>query len=573
VSLATLATRSQPATPPSSSRPDAPGLRASALSQHVADRTLLAEISLTFRRGEMVAIIGGSGAGKTTLLESLAGIRPPHRGRVTLDGIGVTDAAARQRIGCVPQDDIIHLDLPLRRTVTYAARLRLPPTTTRAAIDEAVDRVLVELDLADRGDVRVRELSGGQRKRASIAVELLTSPQVLLLDEPTSGLDPATAAEVMRVLRAVASHGTTVIVSTHAPADVRACDRVVLLARGGHLAFDGPPQEALAWFDVDDLDALHTAVSLRDPQEAADRFAAAAASRTLPATEAAPPAGPSAMAGMAGPGRQLVTLIRRSAELMIRTRLTFAILVGSPTLVIAMLTTLFRPDTFTGRGDAVGAIQLVYWVAFAGFFFGLTYGLLQIVTEAAVVRRERFWGLSMTAYVASKVLVLLPLLLAVDVALFTVLHVMDRLPAAAATTWLVAGLVFLLDAAAGLALGLVASALVGNAAQATLALPMLCFPQVLFAGAMVPVDVMTSAGRAISDVMSNRWAFEALGRVLDLDGRFPAGQLGAWEPAFQGDASVQIAASAAMVVACAVATVLTLHRRLTPRSTSSRERR
>jgi ABC transport system ATP-binding/permease protein len=572
MSLAAIGTTSEPATAPSSPHTHGPGLRASELSQHVAGRTLLADISLTFGRGEVIAIIGGSGAGKTTLLETLAGIRPPHRGSVRLDGVDVTDAAARQRIGCVPQDDIIHLDLPLRRTVAYAARLRLPPTTSRAAIDEAVDRVLVELDLAERGEVRVRELSGGQRKRASIAVELLTSPQVLLLDEPTSGLDPATAAEVMRVLRAVASHGTTVIVTTHAPADVRACDRVVLLAQGGRLAFDGPPRQALAWFDVADLDGLHTALAVHDPAEAADRFAAATRSPNLSVTEAVLPGGASGMTGMAGPGRQLTTLIRRSAELMIRTRLTFAILVGSPTLVIAMLTTLFRPDTFTGGGDAVGAVQLVYWIAFAGFFFGLTYGLLQIVTEAAVVRRERFWGLSMTAYVASKVLVLLPLLLAVDVALFTVLHVMDRLPAVATTTWMVAGVVFLLDAVAGLALGLVASALVGNAAQATLALPMLCFPQVLFAGAMVPVDVMTSGGRAISEVMSNRWAFEALGRVLDLDGRFPAGQLGAWEPAFQGDASVQIAASAVMVVACALAAVLTLHRRLTPRSSSSRAR-
>jgi ABC transport system ATP-binding/permease protein len=544
---------------------DGSGLRASNLSQHASGRTLLADVSLGFRRGEIVAIIGGSGAGKTTLLESLAGVRRSPHGIVTLDGMAVSDTGARQRIGCVPQDDIIHLDLPLRRTVAYAARLRLAATTSRADIEVAVDRVLDELGLADHGDVRVRELSGGQRKRASIAVELLTRPQVLLLDEPTSGLDPGTAAEVMRVLRAVASHGTTVIVTTHAPADVRACDRVVLLARGGRLAFDGAPDDALAWFGVDHLDDLHTAVAMHDPQQAADRFADADGSRSIPVATAEPPGGPVAPTGMAGPGRQLMTLVRRSAELMIRTRLTAAILVGSPALVIAMLTTLFRPDTFSGRGDAVGAIQLVYWIAFAGFFFGLTYGLLQIVTEGPVVRRERFWGLSIPAYVASKILVLLPLLLAVDVVLFTVLHAMDRLPPADASTSVALGTVFLLDAVAGLALGLLASALVTSAAQATLALPMLCFPQVLFAGAMVPVDVMTSGGRAISEVMSNRWAFEAIGRILDLDGRIATGQLGAWEPAFQGDASAQITALAMMIAICAVGAAIVLSRRLAPR--------
>ncbi|WP_052665382.1 ATP-binding cassette domain-containing protein [Nitriliruptor alkaliphilus] len=545
--------------------PSGSGLQASNLSQQVAGRTLLADISLTFPRGELVAIIGGSGAGKTTLLESLAGVRQPHSGSVTLDGVDVTAAAARQRIGCVPQDDIIHLDLPLRRTVAYAARLRLPGAATRTDIETAVDRVLDELDLADRADVPVRELSGGQRKRASIAVELLTRPQVLLLDEPTSGLDPATAAEVMGVLRTVASHGTTVVVTTHAPADVRACDRVVLLARGGRMAFDGSPPDALRWFGVDHLDALHTAVAEHDPQEVADRFAAIERSHAVPPTDLGPTDGPSDPAGMAGAGRQLLTLIRRSAELMLRTRLTSVILIGSPTLVIAMMTTLFRPDTFIGDGDAIGAIQLVYWIAFAGFFFGLTYGLLQIVTEAPVVRRERFWGLSMTAYVTSKILVLLPLLLAVDVALFTVLHATDRLPSADARTWLAVGVVFLLDAAAGLALGLLASALVTTAAQATLALPMLCFPQVLFAGAMVPVGVMTAGGRAISDVMSNRWAFEAIGRILDLGDRVPAEQLGAWEPAFRGDATAQVAALIAMVSICLVVCVLVLSRRLTPR--------
>jgi len=397
MSVTTVTATSPPATSGSFAQADRSGLQASNLSQEMGGRTLLAGISLTFQRGEMIAIIGGSGAGKTTLLESLAGVRRPHRGTVALDGVDVTDPAARLRIGCVPQDDIIHLDLPLRRTVAHAARLRLPATTTRPDIDAAVDRVLDELDLADRGDVRVRELSGGQRKRASIAVELLTRPQVLLLDEPTSGLDPATAVEVMGVLRTVASHGTTVIVTTHAPADIRACDRVVLLARGGRLAFDGSPRDALAWFDVDHLDDLHTAVAVHDPQEVAERFATADGSPRMPASEFAVPRGRSGAAGMAGPGRQLMTLTRRGAELMVRTRLTSVILVGSPTLVIAMLTTLFRPDIFTGRGDATGAIQLVYWIAFAGFFFGLTYGLLQIVTEAPVVRRERFWGLSMTA--------------------------------------------------------------------------------------------------------------------------------------------------------------------------------
>ena len=261
----------------------------------------------------------------------------------------------------------------------------------------------------------------------------------------------------------------------------------------------------------------------------------------------------------AGPSwaRQHVTLVRRAADLMARNRLTAAILVGSPVLVIAMLATLFRPGTVTA--DPMAGVQLAYWIAFAGFFFGLTYGLLQIVTETAVLRREQSWGLSLTAYVASKVVVLLPLLLAVDVALFTVLRLLDRLPAADVGTWTRLGGIFLLDATAGLALGLLASASVSTAAQATLALPMLCFPQVLFSGAMVPVATMTGTGDAISSAMSNRWAFEAVARLLGLDGeRRPGDGLGRCP---HGGVGGHAAVLTAMTAAATVATVAVLSRR------------
>ncbi|HEV7933685.1 MAG TPA: ABC transporter ATP-binding protein, partial [Actinomadura sp.] len=154
-------------------------------------RRTLRDVSLTIRPGELVAVIGGSGAGKTTLLDAMAGVRPPAEGVVTGGG-------GRSAPAYVPQDDIVHLELPLRRTLTYAARLRLPATTTPEEIDRAVRDVLLDLGLSERAGQRVGTLSGGERKRASIAVELLTRPRVLFLDEPTSGLDPATAAEVMR---------------------------------------------------------------------------------------------------------------------------------------------------------------------------------------------------------------------------------------------------------------------------------------------------------------------------------------------------------------------------------------
>ena len=533
-----------------------PRVWADDVSRTVRGRTLVDRVSLAIGTGEVVALIGGSGTGKTSLLETLVGVHAPTSGSVLVDGVNVARDPLGIDVGLVPQDDIIHLDLPLRSTVRYAARLRLPGSISKAELDRIVDGVLSDLELADRGDVVVRHLSGGQRKRASIAVELLTRPAVLALDEPTSGLDPATSQEVLDVLRRIADAGTTVLLTTHSPDDVLRCDRVVVLAPGGRVAFDGAPEAAPPWFGVPDIAAIYAVLAT----------GATAVGIAEPPPDAAPP-----VRSQPGPGpvparptlparpswrRQHLTLVRRAADLMVRNRLTAAILVGSPVLVIAMLATLFRPGTVTA--DPLAGLQLAYWIAFAGFFFGLTYGLLQIVTESAVLRRELSWGLSLTAYVASKLVVLLPLLLAVDVSLFTVLRLLDRLPAAGSATWMCLGSVFLVDATAGLALGLLASALVSTAAQATLALPMLCFPQVLFSGAMVPVATMTGPGSAISSAMSNRWSFEAVARSLGLDAS--DARVTAWAGALSGGVSGHAAVLTVMTASATIATVAVLSR-------------
>jgi hypothetical protein len=211
-------------------------------------------------------------------------------------------------------------------------------------------------------------------------------------------------------------------------------------------------------------------------------------------------------------------LTRRSADLLVRNRLTLLVLAGSPALVIAMMAVLFRPGAFDPAGAASGqATQTVFWLAFAGFFFGLTYGLLQIVGEMAILRRERLAGLHVGAYVGAKVAVLTPVLVAVAAGMLAVLRGLDRLPAASGGAYAALLVTLTLEAMAALALGLLASASVTNVAQATLALPMLCFPQVLFAGAIVPVREMAAPGRAMSYGLANRWAFESLGRALDLD--------------------------------------------------------
>ncbi|MGW5558288.1 ATP-binding cassette domain-containing protein [Micromonospora sp. NPDC003944] len=509
------------------------GIAAQGITRSVrSGRQILADISLSIVPGELVAIIGASGAGKTTLLEVLAGIQRPTTGTVTYDG--ATGAGA---IGVVPQDDIIHRELPLARTLRYAARLRLPSTTGATEIGDRVAEVLAELRLTDRAATPVGLLSGGERKRASIAVELLTRPGVFFLDEPTSGLDPAIAVELLRVLRALADTGATVVLTTHQVTDVDHCDRIVVLTREGRLAFTGTPATAREFFGLRSLVEVHLRLDeVTQPTEWPDRFAAQRTSeqrtteqrtteqRTTEQRTTEQPTRPTDDGGLVAPPRrvgrlrQWAVLTARNSEIVVRNRLTLAILLGSPLMVLGMFALLFRPGAFAPTSPSpTVTVMILFWIAFGGFFFGLTYGLLQICTELPVLRRERLAGVRLSPYLMAKVAVLLPLLALVDLALLGVLRGMDRLPPVGGSDFAALYATLLLSSAAALALGLLCSAAVSDAAQATLMLPMLCFPQVLFVGAILPVPAMAVGGQWLSYAMSNRWAFEGLGHTAGVE--------------------------------------------------------
>jgi ABC-type multidrug transport system ATPase subunit len=482
-------------------------------------RRILDDISLTIQPAQLVAIAGGSGAGKSTLLDALAGLRRASAGRIFYDDLPDAGSAdpPQSAFGYVPQDDIIHRDLPLRATLRYAAQLRLPADTSRVEIDALVDETIATLGLEERADVRVGKLSGGQRKRASIGVELLTRPRALFLDEPTSGLDPATAYGLMRTLRRLADTGTTVVLTTHSTDDLRQCDRVIFLARGGRVAFDGSLTAAGLHFQVDDVAQIYEqlARSGQDEQTPVRARAAGATAATVRETAAAAPPVSAAQSPPPGAVRQWAVLTRRNLDTIANNRLTLAVTIGSPAAVIAMFAILFESGAFTAtRPDAATGGMIAFWIAFAAFFFGLTFGLLQIVTEFAILRRERFVGLNLGSYLFAKLTVLVPALLAVIGAMVGVLTVLDRLPAMSAADTAELVMTLLLDALAATSLGLLASAAVADPSQATLALPMLCFPAVLFSGAVVPIGTMTAPGEAISVVTPNRWGFEAVSRQL-----------------------------------------------------------
>lgn len=221
---------------------------------------ILNMVELTLHPGEMCALIGPSGAGKSTLIRALLGLRDPDDGSVRMGSLPVAELGPA---GYVPQDDALHRALTVRRELSYAAELRMPETSAEDR-QSRITEVLDQVDLGDRSEVRIRRLSGGQRKRVSVALELLTGPPMLILDEPTSGLDPGLEARTMTLLSQVAATGRIVLVATHAMESIERADALCVLV-GGHVAFFGPPREALSYFRVDRYAELFRQLEKQSP--------------------------------------------------------------------------------------------------------------------------------------------------------------------------------------------------------------------------------------------------------------------------------------------------------------------
>jgi ABC-type multidrug transport system ATPase subunit len=224
------------------------------LSVQIGKTMLLDDVSFAVREGSLVGVIGPSGCGKSTLIKAVTGLRPADQGRVQYDGRDLYQeyAELRYRIGMVPQDDVLHRQLTVRRALRFAASLRFADDVPRRERAARVDQVIGMLGLAERANQRIDTLSGGQRKRTSVALELLTEPSLLCLDEPTSGLDPALDREVMRELRRLADSGRTVMVVTHSVLHLSMCDRVLVMCLGGRMGYFGPPDQVLDFFGAND---------------------------------------------------------------------------------------------------------------------------------------------------------------------------------------------------------------------------------------------------------------------------------------------------------------------------------
>ncbi|MBD0690016.1 FHA domain-containing protein [Streptomyces sp. CBMA123] len=495
-------------------------------------RVLLDDVGFPLTERTLLAVAGPSGAGKSTLLNALTGLRPADEGTVLYDGRDLYHdyAELRRRIGLVPQDDILHTQLTVRRALSYAAELRFPGDTAAAEREARVSEVIRELGLEKREHQVIASLSGGQRKRVSIALELLTKPSLLFLDEPTSGLDPGMERSVMRMLRGLADDGRTVVVVTHSVLSLNVCDRLLVLAPGGRTAYYGPPTEALAYFGEQEWPEAFESFESDSEGVSQQRFRASPQYRQYVMAEAAHPAQPpvasTPVIGREKPQSwfsQLGTLVRRYATVLAADRLFLTVMIALPFIIGLMCRGMAG-----SRLSDDNAINCLLTLCLGGVLIGSANAVREVVKERAIYQRERVVGLSRSAYLVSKVVVL-GLVTAAQSAVLTVVGLAGvgltaqprpNAPPPVTSGVLLPQLPELILAIAllgftSMMLGLVVSAFVGREETTMPLLVLLAIVQVVFSGLMLKLNGVPGLEQ-FAWLVPSRWGLAAMARTVDL---------------------------------------------------------
>ena len=539
---------------------------------------LLDRVSFSLPGNELLAVVGPSGAGKSTLLKALIGEQKAQEGQVLFNGMDVYEhyETMRNMIGVVPQNDVVHANLTVAQTLQYAAELRFAKDVSKAERDQRIAEVLDDLDLTEHVAKRVKQLSGGQRKRVSTAIELLTKPGLLFLDEPTSGLDPQLDRDVMDLLARLA-HGTrgsdsgrTVMVVTHNENHIDRADKVLILATGGRPVYYGAPRDVLPYF-TERLGEIFRAGRLvthapaggfADPTEItgyADVYALvrnhtpelrAALEARVPSTR--PTGGAKVRSSTAdldqnrrpqqGLLRQVSTLVRRHLRLVLADPSYLAFMLILP-LVMGLLTKVMQgewgfavPDyTPTPENPApvysTQALELLVILITGAAFAGMAATIRELIGEREVFLREKAVGLRSGSYLLAKTVVLALIVTVQTVLMVGIALMLNDGPTDATLLgspgfelavgcWLTAFTCGLL--------GLAVSAYVTSSEQVMPVLVVTIMAQLVLAGGVIPV-----AGRAVFEqlawIMPARWGYAMASATVNMNAIVPYRSDGMWE--------------------------------------------
>jgi len=466
-------------------------------------------VNLNIKPGELVAVIGGSGAGKSTVLNAMCGYLKPAQGEVYINGVDLYGNfdSLKKLIGYVPQSDIVYDNLTLHDMLMYTAKLRLPEDAGSDEREHTISRAIKTVELTEKKNSLIKSLSGGQRKRASIAVELLSDPNLLFLDEPASGLDPGTERNLMQSLRAMADEGKTVILVTHSTLQLQMCDKIVFMGKGGNLCFYGSYADALSFFGVSDIVDVYNMIT-----DNAAHWKQQYEQTETPAGKIRETVPVSAKAKKSHL-KQLGVLSARYLRLVINDKQRLLLLLIQAPLLALLI-------SFVADGEQFKQYEmsksLLFALSCSAFWVGMLNAIQEICKERTVLKREYMTGLSLGAYISSKILVLGALSLIQCLPITGVFSFTVGLPESGVLMAPFAEILIttFLTAVASASMGLFVSSLFTNADRAMTVAPILLMPQILFSGLIFKLSGITET---ISWLAVCRWSMEGYGTTANLN--------------------------------------------------------
>ncbi len=475
-------------------------------------KQILSHVSCSIEKNEFVAIVGGSGAGKSTLLKTLGGYDKEYEGDVYYNGISLKRNynVLKNIIGYVPQEDIVFENLSLKKMLYYTAKMKMPDGTSRKEISDRIGEVLHLVELTEHQNTMIRDLSGGQKKRASIAVELLADPGIFFLDEPTSGLDPGTEQKLMRVLNRLSkTQGKTIVMVTHTTQSLDLCDKIIFMGKNGTLAFMGTPEEAKMFFGTDSLIEIYNILE-EDTDSWAEQFKRFNEPAPLPEEQEEGIRKTKRKSFF----RQLSVLTKRYGELIRNDVPRLMLLLLQPVLIAILIRLVSDDDVFEVFEPTK---QILFTFSCSGIWIGIFNTIQEICKERAILKREYMSNLRLSAYVLSKyVMQFLVSFLQTVIFVGLFLLLMGNVPSEDVvlpgaveifiTMWL--------TIYASSAMGLLVSSVMKNGDRAMAVSPFLLIIQLLFSGILFSLD---GASQIISYFTVSRWSVESLGNVVNLN--------------------------------------------------------
>lgn len=501
---------------------DGISLEASHITKHVPagskvpfvgkKKKILDDVNLTIEPNQFVAIIGGSGAGKTTLMNALSAFDPNFTGSVKLNGTDLVShfEQFKSEIGYVPQQDILYEEFALSQMLTSAAKLRMPSKSTSSQIKDRVRQVLRMVDLSQHDNTIISKLSGGQKKRASIAVELLSDPQLFFLDEPTSGLDPGTEKALMLTLNRLAKeYNKTIIMVTHNINNLEKCDQVIFMEPGGRLAFMGPVAKAKSYFQTSELSDVYQILADDRSGEYGKRW------RQQQAMQQKTQIQPHAIKPRSKDSffHQFGVLLNRYFSLLFRKKSLLLLLIAQPIIIAVLLALVASEDTFYVYDDTK---SMMFSLACAAIWLGLFDTIQDICSERTIIKREYMNKLKLSSYLGAKLVVYSCVGIVQSVLLAGIYMVVlgESIEGILMPGLLEMILVVFMTILASQALGFVVSALSRSPEKAMVSAPFLLIVQLLFSGILFKLE---GFGEFISYFTISKWSVEGLGSVADLN--------------------------------------------------------